>query len=137
MISDRGSTNALMSIDRKKKCYKITRALIIQNRSIQNTCITMETQIFLPRIMEFMHNLPISQRVNGSTLTRTAEIISGLAIMLASQTTYVHACVRVRFNPIIAFVYETLIQHESTTARYVKILHTYAMYRRINIPGFT
>lgn len=56
--------------------------------------------------------------------------------MLASRITYgLRACVRARFNPIIAFVYKTLIRHESTTplAMYslyvhiIKILHAHAI----------
>lgn len=79
-------------------------------------------------------NLPISfRRVNGSTKARTAEII---AVDSRSCLRYRLRTLRARDNSIIAFVYETLIRHENTTARYVlmsfmctciKILHTHAI----------
>lgn len=79
-------------------------------------------------------NLPISfRRVNGSTKARTAEII---AVDSRSCLRHRLRTLRARDNPIIAFVYETLIRHESTTARYVlmsfmctciKILHIHAI----------
>lgn len=63
-----------------------------------------------------MCNSPISRRVQWFDKTRTAEIISGLAIMLASHMSRT-------FNPIIASVYE--IRHGNIVTCYVSTLCTH------------
>jgi len=116
---------------RKVLHYRRLWSLRDRNRSIQNACI-MKQRIMEQRKRKRISsnnviyiNLSISWRVNGFDKTRTAEIICGLAIMLASRIMYV-AYVRARFNPIIDSVYETLIRHES--ARYHRSLCTHDLY---------